>query len=204
MIVSPTPAVAPSFSSIPRPGLRVLPRMRSARARVLRRGHVVAGLSDKPRQPSCLRVGAPGGPARAGTPAASPLRRRNPALPALREQDRILGELDSVNRRIGAHHDEYADARAHLDNGLNLHPNCADIYNRCDDATRHLCNQSFFAKVYIDEGDELRIENNRPSRCSSTPRSTPTPSPGPRTPTRPEPQPTIFLARVRALCVGWS
>ncbi|WP_338855528.1 recombinase family protein [Gordonia hongkongensis] len=79
-----------------------------------------------------------------------------------REQDRILGELDQVSRRIDAHHGEYADARAHLDDALNLLTNCADIYNRCDDANRRLCNQAFFTKVYIDEDDELRVENNRP------------------------------------------
>lgn len=35
-------------------------------------------------------------------------------------------------------------------------------YNRCDDANRHLCNQAFFTKVYIEEDDDLRVENNRP------------------------------------------
>ncbi|TXG90638.1 hypothetical protein DW322_10980 [Rhodococcus rhodnii] len=43
-----------------------------------------------------------------------------------------------------------------------------------------------------------------PSRCSSTPRSTPTPSIEARTATRLEPLPTIPSARVRALCAGWS
>ena len=75
---------------------------------------------------------------------------------------RILAELDSINRRIDAHHGEYAGARAHLDDALNLLENCADIYNRCDDANRRLCNQAFFTKVYIEEDDELRVENNRP------------------------------------------
>ena len=42
-------------------------------------------------------------------------------LPVLkREQDRILAELDTTNRRIDAHHGDYADARAHLDDALNL------------------------------------------------------------------------------------
>ncbi len=75
---------------------------------------------------------------------------------------RILAELDSINRRIDAHHGEYADARAHLNDALNLLENCADIYNRCDDPNRRLCNQAFFTKVYIEEDDELRVENNRP------------------------------------------
>lgn len=84
-------------------------------------------------------------------------------LPVLkREQDRILGELDRLNRRIDAHHGDYADARAHLDDALGLLANCADIYQRCDDANRRLCNQAFFTKVYIDEDNELRVENKRP------------------------------------------
>ncbi len=84
-------------------------------------------------------------------------------LPVLRrEQDRILGELDGVNRRIDAHHGDYADARAHLNDALNLLTDCADIYRRCDDANRRLCNQAFFTKVYIDEDDQLRVENSRP------------------------------------------
>ncbi len=79
-----------------------------------------------------------------------------------REQDRILGELDQVNRRLDAHHSEYTDARAHLDDALSLLANCADIYARCDDANRRLCNQAFFTKIYIDEDDQLRVENARP------------------------------------------
>src|SRR5690606_41565689 len=84
---------------------------------------------------------------------------------------------------------EHADARAHLDDALNLLENCADIYNRCDDANRRLCNQAFFTKVYIDEDDNLRVENNRPFEMllnSGVNANAPT---GLRTPTRPEPPP---------------
>lgn len=79
-----------------------------------------------------------------------------------REQDRITAELDKVTRRIDAHYGDYADARAHLDDALNLLENCADIYARCDDANRRLCNPAVLTKVYIDKDDELRVENNRP------------------------------------------
>ena len=65
-------------------------------------------------------------------------------------------------RRIDAHYGEYADARAHLDDALGLLANCADIYARCDDTNRRLCNQAFFTKVFIDEDNELRVEHNRP------------------------------------------
>ena len=67
-----------------------------------------------------------------------------------------------MNRRLDAHHGEYTDARAHLDDALNLLSNCADIYSRCDDANRRLCNQAFFTKVYIEEDDHLRVEHARP------------------------------------------
>ena len=79
-----------------------------------------------------------------------------------REQDRIGAELDKVTRRIDAHFGDYADARAHLDDALGLLANCADIYARCDDTNRRLCNQAFFTKVFIDEDNELRVEHNRP------------------------------------------
>ncbi|SBT28689.1 Recombinase [Propionibacterium freudenreichii] len=79
-----------------------------------------------------------------------------------REQDRILAELDQVTRRIDAHHGEYTDARAHLDDSLNLLEHCADIYHRCDDANRRLCNQAFFTKIYVEENDDLRVDYARP------------------------------------------
>ena len=79
-----------------------------------------------------------------------------------REQDRIVAELDQVTRRIDAHFGDYAYARAHLDDALGLLANCADIYTRCDDTNRRLCNQAFFTKVYIDEDNEPRVEHNRP------------------------------------------
>lgn len=71
-------------------------------------------------------------------------------------RDRLEGEQD---RLMQAH---YADARAHLDDSLGLLANCADIYTRCDDTNRRLCNQAFFTKVFIDEDNELRVEHNRP------------------------------------------
>ena len=85
------------------------------------------------------------------------------SLPVLkREQERILAELDPVLRRIEAHYGEYTDARAHLEDALNLLENCAEIYRRCDDANRRLCNQAFFTKIYIDEDGQVRVERARP------------------------------------------
>ena len=37
-----------------------------------------------------------------------------------------------------------------------------DIYTRCNDADRRLCNQAFFTKVFIDAGNKLCVEHNRP------------------------------------------
>ncbi len=84
-------------------------------------------------------------------------------LPVLKqEQDRILAELDTTNRRIDPHHGDHADATAHLDDALGLLVNYADTYTRCDDTNPQLCNQAFSIKVLIDEDHELRVEHNRP------------------------------------------
>src|SRR5690606_31747709 len=52
----------------------------------------------------------------------------------------------------------------HLDDALDLLTNCADIYARCDDANRRLCNQAFFTRIYLEDDDEeqLRVEHARP------------------------------------------
>lgn len=35
--------------------------------------------------------------------------------------------------------------------------NAADVYARCDDANRRLCNQAFFKAIYIDEDNDVRV-----------------------------------------------
>ena len=79
-----------------------------------------------------------------------------------KEQDRITAYLETITNRIDAHHDEYADARNNLDDSLNLLEQAADIYARCDDANRRLCNQAFFTKIYIEEEGEVRVDYARP------------------------------------------
>ncbi|GAA3607782.1 hypothetical protein GCM10022199_09450 [Marihabitans asiaticum] len=91
-----------------------------------------------------------------------------------REQDRIVVELDQVTRRINAHFGDYSDARAHLDDALGLLANCADMYRRCDDTNRRLCNQAFFTEVLIDETTNCVSSTTGPSRLCSIRRSTPT------------------------------
>ncbi len=49
--------------------------------------------------------------------------------------------------------------------------NCVDIYKRCDDANRRLCNQAFFTKIYVDEDDDLHVEYARPYEMLLDPRN---------------------------------
>ena len=85
------------------------------------------------------------------------------------EQDRISAGLENIENRIAAHHDEYASARANVDDSLGLLANVAGIYQRCDDANRRLCNQAFFTRIFIDEDRETRVEYERPfgSLCNA-------------------------------------
>ena len=89
-----------------------------------------------------------------------------------KEQSRISAELDQLNSRLERHHREYADAKAVLTRCLDLLASLGDLYARCDDLTRQLCNQALFTKVYVDDDQTLRPQHT-PSRssCSSTPRS---------------------------------
>lgn len=78
------------------------------------------------------------------------------------EQDQISAGLERIKHRIDAHHDEYVGARANLDDQMNLLEHAADIYARCDDANRRLCNQAFFSAIYIEEKGEVRVDHARP------------------------------------------
>ena len=64
--------------------------------------------------------------------------------------------------------------------------------------------KAFFTKVFIDEDNELRVEHNRPFEMLLDPQVNANALTWATTPTRPEPRPAFPLARVRALCVGWS
>ncbi|PPH37208.1 recombinase family protein [Rathayibacter sp. AY1E3] len=85
------------------------------------------------------------------------------------EQDRISAGLKNIENRIAAHHEEYASARANVDDSLGLLAKVAGIYQRCDDANRRLCNQTFFTRIFIDEDRETRVEYERPfgSLCNA-------------------------------------
>ncbi len=78
------------------------------------------------------------------------------------EQDRIADQIGDIQHRIEAHHDEYASARANLDDSLGLLANIVSIYQRADDANRRLCNQAFFHRIFIQEDGDVRVEYERP------------------------------------------
>ncbi|WP_084674694.1 recombinase family protein [Bifidobacterium crudilactis] len=74
-----------------------------------------------------------------------------------REQSRIGAALETIDNHIAAHNNEYLEARENLEDSLGLLANIADIYQRCDDLNRKLCNQAFFTRIYIDEDGERRV-----------------------------------------------
>lgn len=78
------------------------------------------------------------------------------------EQDRIANQIGDIQHRIEAHHDEYASARANLDDSLGLLANIVSVYERADDANRRLCNQAFFHRIFIEEDGDARVEYERP------------------------------------------
>ncbi len=78
------------------------------------------------------------------------------------EQDRIADQIGDIQHRIEAHHDEYASARANLDDSLGLLANIVRVYERADDANRRLCNQAFFHRIFIEEEGDVRVEYETP------------------------------------------
>jgi hypothetical protein len=84
-------------------------------------------------------------------------------LPVLKtEQHRLANQIEAINARVDAHHGDYANAKAELDDTLDLLADAASIYEHGDDETRRLCNQAFFTKVYLDENDQIRADSTWP------------------------------------------
>lgn len=71
-------------------------------------------------------------------------------------QGKLRAELDTIDSRLAEHHNDYAEARLHIGDCLELAADVARIYAGCDDQTRRLCNQAFFVKIYIDEDRTIR------------------------------------------------
>ncbi|GAA3595496.1 recombinase family protein [Klugiella xanthotipulae] len=74
------------------------------------------------------------------------------------KQNTLRAELDTIDSRLAEHHNDYAEARLHINDCLELAADISRIYNGCDDHTRRLCNQAFFEKIYIDENHTIRPE----------------------------------------------
>lgn len=70
-------------------------------------------------------------------------------------QDKLRAELDTVGERLAEHHNDYAEARAHIDGCLNLASDIGRIYASCSDQNRRLANQAFFSKIRIGEHREI-------------------------------------------------
>jgi hypothetical protein len=74
-----------------------------------------------------------------------------------REQSWIGLALKTINNHIAAHDNEYLEARQNLEDSLGLLVSVSDIYQRCEDLNRRLCNEEFFTGITIDEDGERRV-----------------------------------------------
>ena len=66
-------------------------------------------------------------------------------------QDKLRAELAAVDDRLSEHHNDYAEARTHIDDCLNLAADIGRIYAGCTDQNRRLANQAFFTRIRIGE-----------------------------------------------------
>lgn len=77
-------------------------------------------------------------------------------------QTRLRAELDGIEAQIAEHHNDYQGARALIDGSLDLARDFAQIYERCDDQNKRLANQTFFTKIYLNEGGNLTADTAEP------------------------------------------
>ena len=77
-------------------------------------------------------------------------------------QDKLRAELDSVNEQLTEHHNDYAEARNHIDDCLNLASDIGRVYATCSDQNRRLANQAFFTKIRIGEHRDLDVTPAKP------------------------------------------
>ena len=63
---------------------------------------------------------------------------------------------------IAEHHNDYQGARALIDGALDLARDFAQIYQRCDEQNKRLANQTFFTRIYLNEGDTLTADTAAP------------------------------------------
>lgn len=77
-------------------------------------------------------------------------------------QTRLRAELDGIEAQIAEHHNDYQGARDLIDGALDLARDFATIYERCDDQNKRLANQTFFTRIYLNEGDTLAADTAAP------------------------------------------
>ena len=79
-----------------------------------------------------------------------------------RFQMRLQAELDGIEAQIAEHHNDYQGARALIDGALDLARDFAKVYERCDEPNKRLANQTFFTRIYLNEGGEITADTAEP------------------------------------------
>ncbi|WP_454151840.1 hypothetical protein [Microbacterium lacticum] len=77
-------------------------------------------------------------------------------------QDRLRAEQAAIDERLTEHHNDYAEARNHIDDCLNLASDIGRIYAGCNDQNRRLANQAFFTKIRIREHKQIDATTAKP------------------------------------------
>ncbi|HQZ84924.1 MAG TPA: recombinase family protein, partial [Actinomycetota bacterium] len=77
-------------------------------------------------------------------------------------QDKLRAELTAVDERLAEHHNDYAEARNHIDDCLNLAADIGRIYAGCSDQNRRLANQAFFTRIRIGEHKQIDAVTAKP------------------------------------------
>lgn len=77
-------------------------------------------------------------------------------------QDRLRAEQTTIDERLAEHHNDYAEARGHIDDCLALASDIGRIYAGCNDQNRRLANQAFFTKIRIREHKHIDATTAKP------------------------------------------
>lgn len=77
-------------------------------------------------------------------------------------QTRLQGELDGIEAQMTEHHNDYQGARTLIDGALDLARDFARVYEQCDEQNKRLANQTFFTRIYLEEGGELEVDTAAP------------------------------------------
>jgi site-specific DNA recombinase len=78
------------------------------------------------------------------------------------EQDRITGQLETIEGRMAVSRTHFDDIERNLTVALDLATDCYRAYMDANDQTRRLLNQAFFERFYVD--DEPRADLAEPFR----------------------------------------